>query len=92
VCVCVCIGVCVHRCVCAVREKRERDAKLQKTLRTWTHKHTSRAFDAWSGLVAQRKQTRERTMRHWVNQVCVCMATHDACMRPMHSQRRRGAI
>ena len=52
----------------SMRDVRERELKINRTLRRWKHKYTAPVFDGWKGLVQHNKELINRTMRHWANQ------------------------
>ena len=66
----------------SMRTMRERQSKINKTLRRWRHQYTSVAFDTWKKMVDQIQHLRKRTMRHWANQVAKAPppATCSACL------------
>ena len=51
----------------AERAARDREHKINQTIRTWKHQHLARAFDGWSGLITERKASIRRAIGHWVS-------------------------
>ena len=56
-----------HLEVTSMREMREREMKIKKTLRFWTNRITAPVFDGWKKLVAEQKHTLQKTLRHMLN-------------------------
>jgi hypothetical protein len=46
----------------AERATRDREHKINQTIRTWKHHHLARAFDGWSGLITERKASIRRAI------------------------------
>ena len=52
----------------SMREIREREMRINKTLRRWRQQSISVAFDSWKETVAKSREVRERAIRHMMNQ------------------------